>query len=200
MIRIAYCSPVNPVASGISDYSEELLPYLAQYADITLFVERDVVPTNRQLRQQFAVEPLDQLPRLHRQRPFDAVIYHMGNSPAHATIYELLRRIPGVVVLHDWVLHHFKLWYAAERQKNVAAYLDEMRARYGVAGERVARKMSRGQLQDAAFTMPLVEDHLNKCGDCREEFEALLGALRAEEGSGPVGRLWSRLRRSLGAG
>ncbi|MDP9480888.1 MAG: hypothetical protein M3R38_35365 [Actinomycetota bacterium] len=52
---------------------------------------------------------------------------------------------------------------------------------------------------DAAEAMPLVEDHLQKCGDCREEFEALLQALR-EEGSGPVGRLWSRLRRSLGAG
>lgn len=51
---------------------------------------------------------------------------------------------------------------------------------------------------DAAAAMPLVEDHLDKCGDCREEFEALLEALR-EEGRGPVGRLWSRLRRSLDA-
>lgn len=52
---------------------------------------------------------------------------------------------------------------------------------------------------DAAAAMPLVEDHLDKCGDCREEFEALLEALR-EEGRSPVGRLWSRMRRSLGAG
>lgn len=51
---------------------------------------------------------------------------------------------------------------------------------------------------DAAAAMPLVEDHLRKCGDCREEFELLLEALR-EEGRGPVGRLWSRLRRSFGA-
>ncbi len=53
---------------------------------------------------------------------------------------------------------------------------------------------------DAAGAMPPVEDHLEKCGDCREEFEALLGALRAAGGRGPVGRLRSRLRRSLGAG
>ncbi|MDP9457897.1 MAG: hypothetical protein M3Q60_19485 [Actinomycetota bacterium] len=52
---------------------------------------------------------------------------------------------------------------------------------------------------DAAAAMPLVEDHLRKCGDCREEFGALLEALK-EGGRGPVGRLWSRLRRSLGAG
>lgn len=54
---------------------------------------------------------------------------------------------------------------------------------------------------DAATAMPLVEDHLRKCGDCREEFEALLAALKAEEGLlEPVSRLWRRLRRSLGAG
>lgn len=29
--------------------------------------------------------------------------------------------------------------------------------------------------------MELVEDHLNRCRDCREEFEALLEALRAVE-------------------
>ena len=33
--------------------------------------------------------------------------------------------------------------------------------------------------KDAAAAMPLVQDHLDRCGDCREEFEALLAALRA---------------------
>jgi hypothetical protein len=32
---------------------------------------------------------------------------------------------------------------------------------------------------DAARAIPLVEDHLQICGQCREEFEALLAALRA---------------------
>ena len=33
--------------------------------------------------------------------------------------------------------------------------------------------------KDVAEAMPLVQDHLNRCRDCREEFEALLTALRA---------------------
>jgi hypothetical protein len=33
--------------------------------------------------------------------------------------------------------------------------------------------------KSAAEAMPLVQDHLNRCGDCREEFEALLTAIRA---------------------
>jgi hypothetical protein len=33
--------------------------------------------------------------------------------------------------------------------------------------------------KNAAEAMPLVQDHLDRCRDCREEFEALLVALRA---------------------
>ena len=32
--------------------------------------------------------------------------------------------------------------------------------------------------KDAAEAMPLVHDHLERCRDCREEFEALLKVLR----------------------
>lgn len=162
MRRIAYCSPVNPVESGISDYSEELLPYLGQYAEVSLFVDRGLTPTNPELRRHLAVHPIDELPALQRKRPFDAVIYHMGNSPAHGAIYEMSRQVPGVIVLHEWVLHHFKLWHAAERRKDIGVYLREMQQRYGAEGERVARKMSRGQLQDAAFRFPLVEDLIER--------------------------------------
>ncbi len=47
---------------------------------------------------------------------------------------------------------------------------------------------------DAATSMPLVQDHLEKCGDCREEYEALLTALRAEQGWTPAWLIWARLR------
>ncbi len=35
--------------------------------------------------------------------------------------------------------------------------------------------------KSAAEAMPLVQDHLERCKDCREEFEALLAVLRAME-------------------
>ena len=35
--------------------------------------------------------------------------------------------------------------------------------------------------KNAAEAMPLVEDHLRRCRDCHEEFEALLTVLRAFE-------------------
>jgi hypothetical protein len=35
--------------------------------------------------------------------------------------------------------------------------------------------------KDVAEAMPLVQDHLDRCGNCREEFELLLAVLQAEE-------------------
>ncbi|HSH78179.1 MAG TPA: glycosyltransferase family 4 protein [Herpetosiphonaceae bacterium] len=157
MRRIAYCSPVNPLPTGISDYSEELLPFLGQYAEIVLFVPSGTQPTNQNLRR-LEVHPVDLLPRRHAARPFDAIVYHLGNSPVHAEIYEAAQRLPGVVVLHEWVLHHFKLWYAATRRGDVEQYMRELAQRYGERGTSVGQRMARGQLLDAAFEMPLVED------------------------------------------
>lgn len=159
MYRIAYCTPLNPQASGIADYSEELLPFLGQYVDIDVFAERGVVPTNVDLQRHLRVLPIDTLPERHRQQPYDAVVYQMGNSPAHSAIYETLLQVPGVVVLHDWVLHHFKLGYAAAHNR-LAQYRAELTARYGRVGQRAADRMLRGQLTNAVFGMPLNDDVL----------------------------------------
>lgn len=160
--RIAYCSPVNPVGSGISDYSEELLPYLAQYADITLVVDDSVKPANPELARHFAVERVSRLARAHRRQPFDAIVYHMGNSDAHSGFWTALQQTPGVVVLHDYVLHHLMLWHAANALKDLRVYREAMRRRYGEAGALVAAQMERGQLSDAVFEFPLVEDVLER--------------------------------------
>ncbi|MEX0599716.1 MAG: hypothetical protein WD021_01430 [Rhodothermales bacterium] len=37
--------------------------------------------------------------------------------------------------------------------------------------------------EDAASALPLVQSHLERCRDCREEFEMLLAALRAVAGN-----------------
>lgn len=155
--RIAYCSPVNPAPSGISDYSEELLPYLGQYAEVTLFVEDGLRPSNPRLTEHLEVLPLRRLERELRRRPFDGLVYHMGNSPAHADIWRQAQRAPGVVVLHDFVLHHFMLWYAANRRRDVQLYVREMAARYGEAGAHMAQLMIRSRFTDAAFDFPCCE-------------------------------------------
>ncbi|MBC8164158.1 MAG: glycosyl transferase family 1, partial [Roseiflexaceae bacterium] len=157
MKRIAYISPLNPAPSGISDYSEELLPYLAQHAAITLYVDDSLKPSNAALVRQFELRPLSRLERDQRQRPFDALLYHIGNSPVHAQIWTALQRVPGVVVLHEFVLNHFMLNYAAVIRRDVAGYEAEAARRYGAEGQRVAQLMLRGRLTEAAFSYPFSE-------------------------------------------
>jgi len=40
--------------------------------------------------------------------------------------------------------------------------------------------------KEPAHSLPLVEDHLRRCGECREEYEALLAALKDLPGRNPV--------------
>lgn len=157
MRRIAYCSPINPVASGISDYSEELLPYLGQYVDVTVYHDSGITPNNTHLQHHMTLRPLNHLISDHQRHPYDAVIYHMGNSAAHSEIYTVAQQLPGIVVLHDLVLHHFMLQYYANVVKDLGAYHALVSATYGADGATVAGRMMRGIFDDAVFQMPLCQ-------------------------------------------
>ncbi len=111
-LRVAYFSPMPPEQSGIADYSALLLPALARRVDVT------VVPRGR-----------------HRlPRGTDVALYHVGNNPdAHAWIVDALRKHPGVVVLHDFVLHHLVAGMTVGRRDG-HAYLDLMEREHGVVG------------------------------------------------------------------
>ena len=81
----------------------------------------------------------------------------MGNSPLHAWIWEVLQRVPGVVVLHEFVLHHFMLNYAATVRRSIESYRAEAGSRYGAEGERIANLMLHGRFTEAAFELPFCE-------------------------------------------
>ncbi len=102
--RIAWVSPLPPAASGIADYSADLLPSLAQHYEIDLVIDprqRALDPTlparHRTLTGPEAVQR-------HLARPYDLFVYHVGNSSYHVYLLEMLRRFRGLVVLHDYFL------------------------------------------------------------------------------------------------
>jgi len=105
-MRIAYFSPLNPVKSGISDYSEEILPFLSSHFDIDLFIDPFWNPENPGIRKKFNIIPFNA--ESFDSSRYDEIIYHMGNDyKAHKFIYESLMKFPGIVVLHDLVLQGF---------------------------------------------------------------------------------------------
>lgn len=93
--RIAMVGPLPPERSGIAEYSAGLV---AMLRDVGL---RVVTVTRAELERDGVQPTVD---RLHE---FDAVVYQMGNHPTyHGWMLPLMDQVPGVVHLHDLVLHH----------------------------------------------------------------------------------------------
>ncbi len=153
--KIAYFTPLQPVESGISQYSEDLLPWLATALDVAVVVD-GYVPT---LADALGPARIIDARRFDRGR-YDATVLQMGNSPAHNYMVPLALAKPDVLVLHDVVLHHLMVWRAVQGRGGRDAYRREMRARYGNAAEEVAAHVLRGQNPTAMFDYPLNEDFL----------------------------------------
>ncbi|HEY1317308.1 MAG TPA: glycosyltransferase family 4 protein [Gaiella sp.] len=111
-MRIAYFSPMPPESSGIADYSALLAPALRKHLDVTVVKRGTKRPP----------------------RDVDAAVYHIGNNPdAHGWILDALRRAPGIVVLHDFVLHHLVAGVTIGRRDG-HGYLDALEREHGVVG------------------------------------------------------------------
>ena len=123
-MKVAYYSPLPPERSGIADYSALLLPELERR------IEVDVV----------------RRPGRRVPRGTDLALYHVGNDPEHHWwIVEALRKRPGVVVLHDFVLHHLVAGMTLGR-KNSEGYLDAMQREAGPVGRMLAHGVIDGLL------------------------------------------------------
>jgi glycosyltransferase involved in cell wall biosynthesis/SAM-dependent methyltransferase len=109
--RIAMWTPLPPQESGVADYSGELVPFLAQWADIELFVDSGFEPSAR-MADAFRVYHHSAFDRRFTLKGFDLVMYQMGASHFHVFMAEGVTKWPGVVVLHDltWshVLYHLR--------------------------------------------------------------------------------------------
>jgi glycosyltransferase involved in cell wall biosynthesis len=138
MLRLDFVSPLPPVRSGIADYSMDLLPHLGALADLRLIRLPGQPPA--------PTAPL--APTLAAAWPFaDAAamgeesgrlpLYQMGNNRHHEGVQELALRHPGVLTLHDVVLHHLLLDVTLGRG-DFHGYEERLSRDHGWIGEAVA--------------------------------------------------------------
>ena len=131
-MRLNLWSPLPPSASGIADYAAEQLPALRRAFDVRLVSAET------------------------QQRPAaDLELYQIGNSAEHAFVYRAALEQPGVVLLHDWSLHHLVLGETVERGRP-ESYLREMRRAYGETGTFVGGQVARalgGELLPARYPL-----------------------------------------------
>lgn len=96
-------SPLPKAPTGIADYTVDVVRALDEAHEIELFHDQDNVSDSLPAP---AFRLADFPARVALGGPFGAIVYQMGNAPAHDFMYDWMRRLPGIVVLHDLVLHH----------------------------------------------------------------------------------------------
>jgi hypothetical protein len=116
-----------PARTGVADYSAALLRALTPLGEVEV-----------------------------NARQADICLYHLGNNRLHAEIYQRALENPGIVVLHDAVLHHFLLGSLNERD-----YIAEFTYNYGTWSEDLARDLWRHRARSAVdpryFRYPLLK-------------------------------------------
>jgi glycosyltransferase involved in cell wall biosynthesis len=115
-LKVAYFSPLPPERSGVADYSGLLLPALQKRLYVSI------------VRRGAKRSP----------RGTDIALYHIGNNPdAHGWIMDALQRRSGLVILHDFVLHHLVAGLTLGRGDS-EGYLKAMQRDAGVVGRLLA--------------------------------------------------------------
>ena len=126
-MKIGFFSPLPPARTGVADYSAALLARLTKYGQVEI-----------------------------EDESADISLYHLGNNQLHRDIYDLALRRPGVVVLHDAVLHHFFLGSLSE-----AGYIREFTYNYGAWTQDQASELWRERARSAAdpryFRYPMLK-------------------------------------------
>jgi glycosyltransferase involved in cell wall biosynthesis len=157
-VRLAWFSPLPPIPAGVSDYSFELLPLIAQQADVDAYSIRPPDQRLRSLRKPTApagirvvsprpgarIFPPAALDR--RLNGYDAVFYHLGNNPFHQFVYQAAREHPGIAVFHDFVLHHLldRMLFEGHQGRHRPRYRDVLEHDYGAVGRQLADLRKRG--------------------------------------------------------
>ncbi|NLV74055.1 MAG: glycosyltransferase family 4 protein [Chloroflexi bacterium] len=156
-LRLAFFSPLPPQRTGIAEYSYELLPYLEQLADLTLFTD-DPAQVQDILRARYTILPTNAYPQ--QRFAFDLPIYQIGNASFHASIYDTALRYPGIAVLHDYYLHHLIAAMTVAKGEN-ARYQREMGYHGGAKGIMRAAANIRHDKALPLFELPLAARLIN---------------------------------------
>ena len=114
-MTVGFFSPLPPARTGVADYSAALLAALNRRH--TVSVGRDG----------------------------DVNLYHVGNNQLHASIYRRALEQPGIVVLHDALLHHMMLGSLSREQ-----YIEEFVYNYGEWTRGLAQSLWGGRSRSAA--------------------------------------------------
>jgi glycosyltransferase involved in cell wall biosynthesis len=142
-MRIAWFTPLS-TRSAIGEFSVHVTAELAKHADVEIWTSDEPPYHTTDLPvvgYSGDSEDLDVL--AHRE----VIVYNMGDYlPFHGHMHSVARRYPGIVILHDRVLHHlYAGMWLTEAKQFPEIYAERMRVYYGPSGEKAARESLEGE-------------------------------------------------------
>ncbi len=145
-LRLDYVSPLPPVRSGISDYSADLLPQLEPLCDLRVMALAGQAVADEMVERwrPVADEACGERGRLP--------LYQMGNNPHHEGVLALAMERPGVVTLHDMVLHHLLVEATMARgREHLVDYREWLTRDHGWVGDEAGAARRWAELGEAAM-------------------------------------------------
>ena len=120
-----FFSPLPPARTGVAAYSASLLTELRRLGDVRIGENGD------------------------------ANLYHLGNNQMHRSIYEHALAYPGVVVIHDAVLHHFLLG-TLPHDRYVGEFIYNYGPWHADLAERLWQKRAHSGVDPCYFQYPML--------------------------------------------
>lgn len=160
MLKINWFSPLPPAHSGIAYYAAQILPVLASRHDVVAWTDQEQVTP--ELSRIVRVAGFDRdNPPWRALNNAHVSIYHLGNHGGmHGGIWQVSRRHPGVVVLHDLCLHDFFAMVFLRTLEKPEAYLAALERWYGEDGRHAGEAFRAGGIgaETMAQRFPLTRE------------------------------------------
>jgi glycosyltransferase involved in cell wall biosynthesis len=163
-MRIAWFTPFS-TRSAIGEFSRHITDVLSEHAEVEIWTH-DTPPLHHTDLPVVGFSP--ESPDLELLGQREMIVYNMGDHlPFHAHINAISQRYPGIVILHDRVLHHLfaGLWLMASEPAR-QTYVERMETFYGPHGGEIAKASLLGERRpvwesdEEVLEYPLYEEAL----------------------------------------
>lgn len=137
-MKLNWFSPLPPARTGIADYTFGILPELSNRAEVTLWTDRTGWDTGLE---KYATVRHFQPERVNwvEVNRAELSFYNIGNNHLHhASIWQVSREAPGIVILHDVRLHDFFESLYRGHWRDQDGYLALIEKHYGEEGLQIA--------------------------------------------------------------
>ena len=138
-MKVAMYTPMPPARTGVAHYASMLVPKLREHLELEVIEDGT-----------------------RHAAPGTISIYQLGNNPHHEFAYRAAMANPGVIVLHDIVLHHLVVEMTLARG-DVKGYVEVLRANHGEVGGAWPRGRAAGMHSEMGnFLLPASIDVANQ--------------------------------------